>query len=130
MHVFLIGTEEMHGYKSGMLCQSPLSDTTFGSVHILGFPKSMDDSYMHTVETWCHSMHRYSHILAIPQMHGKVCIWECLSLTLYLYVLFANIYYHGLLYWQRNLSINLLFTNSRYCKHMVMRKKLAHCENQ
>jgi hypothetical protein len=24
---------------------------------------------------------------------------------------------------------NLLFTNSRYCKYMVMIKRLAHCEN-
>jgi uncharacterized protein YgfB (UPF0149 family) len=51
MHVFLIGTEEMHGHISGMLCQSPLNDTTFGSVRISGFLKSTDDSYVHTVET-------------------------------------------------------------------------------
>jgi hypothetical protein len=51
IHVFLIGTEEIHGHKSGMLYQLPLSDTTFGSVRILGLPKSTDDSYAHAVET-------------------------------------------------------------------------------
>jgi hypothetical protein len=39
MHIFLIGMEEMHAHKSGMLCLSPLSDTTFGSVRISGFSK-------------------------------------------------------------------------------------------
>lgn len=51
MHMFPKGKEEMHGQISGMLCQSPLSDTTFGSVRILGFLKSTNDSYAHTVET-------------------------------------------------------------------------------
>jgi hypothetical protein len=51
MHVFPKGMEEMHGHIYGMLCQLPLSDTTFGSVHISGFLRSRDDSYAHRVKT-------------------------------------------------------------------------------
>jgi hypothetical protein len=51
MHVFPKGTEEMHGHIFGMLCQSPLSDTMFGSVCISGFPKSTDDCYAHAIKT-------------------------------------------------------------------------------
>jgi hypothetical protein len=40
----------MHEYIYEMLCQSSLSDTTFGGMHISGFPKSKDESYAHTVE--------------------------------------------------------------------------------
>jgi hypothetical protein len=118
MHVFLIRMKEMHGHKLGMLCQSPVSDTTFGSVRISGLPKSTNDSYAYTVEMYWHSMLRCSHMLAIPQKYGRACVWECLSLTLYLYVLFSNIYYHGLLYRLRHILINLLFTDSRYCKRI------------
>jgi hypothetical protein len=70
-------------------------------------------------------MLRCSRMLAIPQKYGRACIWECLSLTLYLYVLFSNRYYPGLLYQLRNIFIKLLFTDSRYCKRVVMIKRVG-----
>jgi hypothetical protein len=41
----------MHVYIAGMLCQTSLCDTMFGNVRVSGFPKSMDDSYVHTIKT-------------------------------------------------------------------------------
>jgi hypothetical protein len=41
----------MHVYIAEMLCQTSLCETMFRSVRISGVPKSIDDSYAHTVET-------------------------------------------------------------------------------
>ncbi len=51
MHEFPKGTEGIHVYIAEILHQMFPCDTMFESVRILGFPKSMDDSYAHKVET-------------------------------------------------------------------------------
>jgi len=57
-------------------------------------------------------MLRCSRMLANPHKYGRACVWERLSFTLYLNVLFTNRYYHGLLYRLSNIFTNLLFPYS------------------
>jgi len=90
MHEFPKGTEGIHVYIAEILHQMFPCDTMFESVRILGFPKSMDDSYAHKAEIFCQLYLRYSCMPAFSPNVQKACIREYLSHTSYIYELISE----------------------------------------